>query len=292
MASKSQVAYCILTEPDLHKGEDHVRDIIHLSRRVWQKNGLLGKQHAFVISLISSAVANARPGPTLRDLALRLCGIYLSDESVKTDTILLDSLPLAINRPDLNEHRIWRVGVNFFGAQGDHRWWHDHRIPGGIAFSMNSVGHMTRARLETEIPKHPALAKIEPADRLVDFALVFAMRTIHRASSGALPGTRLTERDSSCTLPDPIRTRALREMAPFNERVYFGQYHTDITIPGEYFDPSVPKPAHLQELALDFTYLHDKSEEAYGLMGIGEEGPSEEDVLAALGWDVKTAPEY
>ena len=82
MAAKSQVAYCVLTEADLLRGDDHVRDIINLNRRVWRKNGWLGKQHAFVISLISSTAANARPGPALRDLALRLCEIYLSDDSV------------------------------------------------------------------------------------------------------------------------------------------------------------------------------------------------------------------
>ncbi|MGO9257868.1 MAG: hypothetical protein ACLQU1_16370 [Bryobacteraceae bacterium] len=149
---------------------------------------------------------------------------------------------------------------------------------------MNSVGHMTRARLESEVPKRPALAKIEPADHLVDFALLFAMRTIHRASKGKLPGTRLADRDASCALPESLRAAALREMAAFNERVYFGHYHTDITIPSEYFDPSATKPLNLKEHALDFTYLHDKSEADYGLMGIGEE-ISEEDVLAALGWD-------
>jgi len=178
---------------------------------------------------------------------------------------------------------MWRVGVNFFGAQGDQRWWHDHRIPGGMAFSMNSIGHMTRARLEAEMPMRPAPARVDPADRLVDFALLFAMRTIHNASKGKLPGTRLAERDSSCLLPESRRT-ALREMASFNERKYFGHYHTDFTIPTEYFDPNAAKPMNLKELELDFTYLHDQSEADYGLMGIGQE-TIEREVLAALGWD-------
>lgn len=130
MAAKTQIAYCILNDADAFKGEGHVRDIIHQSRRVWLRNGFLGRQHAFVIALISPTVANALPRPTLRDMAKRLCQIYLSDESVMTDEIFLDSLPLAIKRPDLQENRVWRVGVNFFGAQGDQRWWHDHRIPG------------------------------------------------------------------------------------------------------------------------------------------------------------------
>lgn len=148
---------------------------------------------------------------------------------------------------------------------------------------MNSVGHMTRARLESEVPNRPALAQITPADRLVDFALLFAMRTIGRASSGMLPGTRLADRDGSCTLPEDLRTAALHEMAEFNERFYFGQHHTDISVPSEYFDARVAKPAGGTEHKLDFTYLHDKSEPDYALMGIGQE-TLEQEILAALGW--------
>ena len=39
----------------------------------------------------------------------------------------------------------WLAGVNYFCAQGDRRWWHDHRIPGGMALSVNSVGHLAKA---------------------------------------------------------------------------------------------------------------------------------------------------
>jgi hypothetical protein len=64
-----------------------------------------------------------------------------------------------------------------------------------------------------------------------------------------------------------------------------------VTVPSEYFDPSVLKPLHLQELKLDFTYLHDESEPDYDLMGIGQEA-LEQDILAALGWDDRTEIGY
>jgi hypothetical protein len=90
------------------------------------------------------------------------------------------------------------VGVNFFGAQGDGRWWHDHRIPAGIAFSMNSVGHMAKSgainramrALENAIKE-----KVEDWDNShvesLEKALVIAMRTIRVASEGRRPGTHL-----------------------------------------------------------------------------------------------------
>jgi hypothetical protein len=36
--------------------------------------------------------------------------------------------------------------VDFFACAGDGRWWHDHRFPGGIAYTANSTGHMMRFR--------------------------------------------------------------------------------------------------------------------------------------------------
>src|SRR2546423_14958970 len=39
----------------------------------------------------------------------------------------------------------WLAGVNYFCAQGDRRWWQDHRIPGGMAFSVNSGGHLVKS---------------------------------------------------------------------------------------------------------------------------------------------------
>jgi hypothetical protein len=283
IAAKSQITYCILTEADVLKGDDHVRDLIHQSRLVWRRNALLGKQHAFVILLVSPTIARVRPCVGLRDIALRLCQIYLSDDSISTDKIFLDSLSLEINRPEFHEYRTWQAGVNFFGSSGDRTWWHDHRIPGGLAFSMNSVGHMTRARLESELPKRPALRLVEPADRLVDFALLFAMRTIHTASKGVQPGTRLADRDGHCPISEGVRGKSLYEMASYNERYYLGQYHTDITVPSEYFDPSIIRPLK-DECKLDFTYLHDQSAPEYALMAVGEDALRAE-VLAALGWD-------
>jgi hypothetical protein len=282
MAAKDQIQLCILTDRDLYRGEGYVRDLIAESRLQWKRRGSRGEQHGFVIHLVSPRVARAKPSPILRDLALRLCQIYLSDHTVDVDEIRLDSLPLRVQNARKAEGRAWRVGVNFFGAQGDQRWWHDHRIPGGIAFSMNSVGHMTRTRLEKNLPRFPRLQRVAPTDRLVDFALYFAMKTIHKASLGSRPGTRLLDQDASSKMSGDFRKAALRDMAGFNERTYCGQYHTDVTVPAPYFNPAAERPDS-GEHELLFTYLHDSEDSDYGLMGLGEEIPVEE-VFDALGW--------
>ena len=51
-----------------------------------------------------------------------------------------------LEQPD-KQHRTWEcpASVNYFSAQGDKRWWQDHRFPAGLAFSVNSVGHMVKS---------------------------------------------------------------------------------------------------------------------------------------------------
>jgi hypothetical protein len=283
MAADEQIEICILTERDIYRGEEYVKSVMAAHRLQWKRQGSVGKQHGFIISLVSPRIAQATPSSELRDLALRLLEIYLSEQQIAPDEIFLDSLPLRIVRTDGAQCRNWSAGVNFFGAQGDQRWWHDHRFPGGIAFSMNSVGHMTRSRLEAALPEHPNLQRITPTDRLVDFALYFAMKTIHKASLGALPGTKLAPREALCVLGGSARGSVLRDMQAYNERMYFGQYHTDVTVPSEHFDPAVKRSTDAPMRDLLFTYLHDQNDPDYGLMGLGAE-ISPEEVFAALGW--------
>src|SRR6266498_3609476 len=75
--------------------------------------------------------------------ALRLCSLYLLQDIVP-DQIFHDELWLEKPGRDGTTWQ-WLAGVNYFCAQGDKRWWEDHRIPGGMAFSVNSVGHMVKS---------------------------------------------------------------------------------------------------------------------------------------------------
>jgi len=53
---------------------------------------------------------------------------------------------LFLENPNTGTYVRFEFSVDFFAAAGDGRWWHDHRIPGGVAFTANSVGHMRRYR--------------------------------------------------------------------------------------------------------------------------------------------------
>lgn len=274
-AKKGWLSICVLTEGDFAQGDEHVRQTIQDHRRTWKRDALAGSKHGFVILAASKRLAHAEPGPVLQKVALRLCELYLSQTGL--NEIFHESLDLRIERGDHVQHHRWKVGANIFAAQADGRWWHDHRIPGGIAFSMNSVGHMAR-KLAEEAGRQNAqlaerLARL-PLEQLETWALPLAMRTIHTASRGRIPGTWLIPRDpTKAGAPDAEKKRqaALKDMVAYDEDSYKGKYHTDCTIPAEYFDPGADRPAGLPDHELYFTYLHRTSDTDFESMGLGEE---------------------
>lgn len=51
---------------------------------------------------------------------------------------------------------------------------------------------------------------------------------------------------------------------------YFGYYHTDITLPSEYFLPDVERPHEIVGHNLDFTYLFDRDVENPAFEELGQ----------------------
>ncbi len=276
-ARRGMLHFCILRETDLQTDDLALRDTIQVARREWRARARHGHSSAFVIAAVSDRLAFAAPDQTLKSLAKRLCSLYLlrdvAEDQVYHDEILLE-------KPGGKTPVVWKwlVGVNFFGAQADGRWWQDHRIPGGIAFSMNSVGHMVRsarlAGLMKDVDQELGLKDegdwIASNLNSLDAALLFAMKTIAGAkvtSSG--PATWLLPNEAHPpSLSCPVQLTGA--LVGKNHCEYGGNYHTDFTIPSHYFRPDVQKPADAGPYQLDFTYLFDKSIDNFDYMLMGE----------------------
>jgi len=255
------ISYCLLNESDLLQSDDLIKKKIQLSRLEWTREAFEGRRSGFVIFVVSSNIANALPNDTMKLLACRLSSLYLLDD-VSPDQILLDEIWL--EKPG-NRRTTWQwsVGVNYFSAQSDGRWWQDHRVPGGMAFSMNSVGHMAKSgaiakameELDETLGSEDESWLHTKVDSLGD-ALEFAMRTISMASNAVsgkatylLPLSEECRRSTECPadLPDFLREKDFCS--------YEGYYHTDITLPSEYFLPDVERPESIRPHSLDFSYL-------------------------------------
>jgi hypothetical protein len=174
----------------------------------------------------------------------------------------------------------WNVGVNYVGSAGDKRWWQDHRIPGGVGFSTNSVGHLAKAGMIAEKTNELQQLVPESSDELVatkinsmPTALEWAMRTIHNASES--PSGKATElsplSSSSTSMECPIKLPTF--LQDRNHCTYRGWYHTDVTVPSEYSRADAERPAGAMSHELHFTYLFDTdlSNPDYVTTATGEE---------------------
>jgi hypothetical protein len=274
------IHFCILDEHDLSQPDDRIRERIQSERSLWTKEAFEGKKSGFVILAISSKLTNAAPDEAMKQFAQRLCALYLLEEQIEPDKIYFDEIFL--EKPGM-QRVVWKwlTGINVFSANADRRWWQDHRIPGGLGFSVNSVGHLVKSGLMSrameqfdaivgEPAELPNVTKVDSLSR----ALEFAMRTIFGASDAASgKATELIPLPSDPQLlPVP---KCPAELPSFlrdkNYCVYRGYYHTDVTIPSDYFRPDVTRPESIAPFNLDFTYLFrtDVDNPAHITMGIG-----------------------
>lgn len=261
MAAKSgQLGFCVLREVDLSRDDKFIRDKIQAHRTAWTKEAFHGTKSGFVIVAISERLALAEPDQVVAKIAQRIGSLYLL-EDLSFDYIHLEEVFLEQPGRQAATWR-WDAGVNYFAAHGDKRWWHDHRIPGGIGFSVNSAGHMARSGLlrkaMTEFEETMGTADdLESLSKIDSLAKVLevAMRTIDMAAD-AVSGkaTRLLPLPAAAP-PCPAALPHFLQGKDYCE--YFGSYHTDYTLPHEYFQPDVERPPELAGHTLDFTYLFD-----------------------------------
>ncbi len=234
----------------------------------------------FLLAVCSAKVARANPDPQLQEFALHLQA--LAGWPTRPDvggTQIVDEW-LYLRTPD---NKIFRFvfSVDFFASAGDGRWWHDHRMPGGLAFTANSLGHMVRIR-----------EWYEGQTAQTEWALRVAMLTIDAAARDVPygPVTWLLEQ----TAGRPFKKFSWTEATPLPDvqklhgkdcGSYAGYLHTDHAVRPEFFQAYEAPPTREQPWAMDFTYIFDRESPDHNpFMGhiveetevIGELGPSTE----------------
>jgi hypothetical protein len=277
-AKLDALTYCVLTESDVHQSDEAIREKIQASRLQWTREAFEGKKSGFIIWLVSPKIALAEPNFEMMGVARRVCELYL-DHEIEADRIYLDEVFL--EKPGQRRTTWkWNAGVNYFCSQGDKRWWHDHRFPGGMAFSVNSVGHLVKSSIIAKGMNELGEMLGAPAEGYPDLpidslerALQVAMHTISLASdtvSGKatellpLPNdlSNMTGKECPAKLPRPLAGKNFCE--------YKGYYHTDFTLPSEYFRNSIERPAEIESYSLDFTYLFRRGLDNPDFISMGE----------------------
>jgi hypothetical protein len=259
-ATNKQVFICLLDEEQIllmKHGDDDLRETIRDHQKVWKRRALHGLSSSFVIVLASPSLAHIDAGPELKETGRRLMELYV-DAKVEDDQIVPrhEYVYLARETEGRREYLRFATLPNIFCAQGDKRWWHDHRTPGALMITSNALGHF----MHCQSPKNPHDVKR---------ALKQAMDTIKNAhqepgkKKPGVPATRLVGCPLGATSPlsdDPRYNQ-------FSAYVYEGYFHTDHLIPSVFFDGSTPKKLYSD---LDFSYIHDQANPEHDELARGE----------------------
>jgi hypothetical protein len=277
--SKGGMDFCFITSKDIAESDASVAAKIADARRFWKQRAFVGMpKHGFMLVVCDRSVAFAEPDEALRRFALhlqKLAGWPAMPESRNNDLV---QEWVYLRNPHDGPILKFTFSVDFFAAAADRKWWHDHRVPGGIAFTANSLGHMARHQ--------------EWYDRRgerVEWALRTAMNTINSAATGHphCPATYLLDLKDG----KPIRefnwagSNPLPPAKNFEGKdcgSYGGYLHTDHAIRVEFFRSDACPMHHTDPYLMDFTYIFDTAEFDNLTFMVGEE-VTQKDVEADIG---------
>jgi hypothetical protein len=274
-ASRRQIHVAVLRELDFADGDDGIAARIAEEKRLWKQRAasdLKTPPHALLLVFASPRLALAAPDDNLRRFSDRLLALagWGPDRRQRSGENSISSDFLYLPHPTDGHFYGFQFNVDFFAAAGDGLWWHDHRIPGGIAFTANSTGHMRYFRDWYE----------QPGTDHGEWAVKQAMLTIanahpHPASAAANtadpsgegrvtwlrdlgPGGRAFVPDVPCPLAVVPKTLGGKDWTR-----YEGLLHTDHAVREEFFtDRDVP-PTVARPYLMDFTYLYDTRQEDF-----------------------------
>jgi hypothetical protein len=211
---------CWLDARDLSAGGAHVGARIAQARRAWKEQAWQGRALAFLIVFNTPALAQARPGPDLLELAADLTSLYVTEHApVVPDTIYTEAIPLRM--PD-GGTALFKSTVQLFytGAHGTRS--HDRRVPGGLVLSMVAPGHYAHCLVRQGV--HPTLAA----------AAEFVRETAYRSiGTGGIGHPRGIGSSWHNRLPEGCPARAPRDEDPTS---YSAAYQTDVTLPSSVAD--------------------------------------------------------
>lgn len=272
-ASKRRLHFCFLGEDDLVKSDQEITEQIQRDRIIWKQRSLRphpdfsNPAHGFLLIAVSPKLALASPDNNLRQFAEKLLSLW---DVTQTDEVAghIASETLYLQHPHERIYVQFRFSVDFFMAQGDGRWWQDHRIPGGLAFTANSVGHMRRYREWYE-----GLAKQE------EWILQTAMLTINSAADTdygkatwlrPLINGHPQVSGLNCPFSNPEQVKP--ELKGKDWTRYGGHLHTDHAVREEFFRDEPEKVADVTatEYLEDFAYLYDTRQKDHILFVQGQ----------------------
>ena len=290
-AKQDRIYFCFLSEQAVSCwNDDEIAEKIAEEKRLWKQRAAFDPSrsaHSFVLVVTSLRVALATPDQHLRafsDRILELAGWGTGSRGARqSNTVASDFLYL--KAPNTGVFYGYQFNLDYFACAGDGRWWHDHRFPGGIAFTANSTGHMVAFRKWYQ----------QKIDRR-EWALKQAMLTIHNATPtrGTDEAEPMQQGRATWLRPLDIDGNALvggvacplskvpRVLEGKDWTRYEGVLHTDHAIREEFFQDREVAPTAAKPYLMDFTYLYDEKQDDFREFTEGRQFTADE-VFAEIG---------
>ena len=271
-AKQNRIHFCFMREDAVAMWTDEeIMERILEEKQLWKQRAAFDPQraaHSFVIVVASPKVALAAPDQNLRtfsDRILQLAGWAPNRRGTRRVNTVTSDL-LYLKNPHDKQLYGFRFNADFFACAADGRWWHDHRFPGGIAFTANSTGHMMRFR-----------EWYDGKDQSEAWALKQAMLTIRNAAPTIMreEGDPLAQGRATWLRPlDPDGKPLVSELAcPITDMPsllagydwtrYEGVLHTDHAVREEFFQEREVAPTASKPYLMDFTYLYEEREQDF-----------------------------
>ena len=267
-AGMNRIHVCVLSDDDLVSSDKHMRDKIKRERLLWKIGSLRNErpEHGFMLLVASQRVALAAPDQNLLRFAHHIRDLAWEETELDEYGNDLTWETLYLRNPSDKTYVKFTFSVDYFGAQGDGRWWHDHRVPGGIAFTANSVGHMalTREWYEGKGPQTEWIVKVamETVDLGADTAWGKAIWLEGLEEGRPSRGEGCPFRDVA-SLKDSLKDK--------DWSYYAGYLSTDHSIREEFFHERPERPSEIRSRwLLDLLYLYDPSARDYRKFVLGE----------------------
>ena len=306
-AQEDRIHFSFLTHGAIMEWSDtEIAAKIADDKKLWKQRAAFDSDratHSLMLVVASPTVALAAPDSNLEAFSnrlLELAGWSLGVHRSARRGNEISSDYLYLRNPQDRGLYGFQFNVDFFACAGHDRWWHDHRAPGGVAFTANSLGHM-RAFRDWYLDK---------AGDATEWAVRLAMVTINNAEPGKVPsktggppeaGGRATWLrslgDGTPFLPDvpcPL-TKIPAALQGKDWTKYEGYLHTDHAVRAEFFrDRDVP-PTIGRPYIMDFTYIYAKDQADFGEFTSGRPF-TEEEVYVEIGrpdeWSHRAGPPH
>ena len=251
-AKADRLHIAIVNEDLLNGGDNAIRERLALEKNTWRQWSLEANgKHGLLVAFLSPKLHYAAPNQALKRTAEHLKSLFAPNSVRDPAGNDVTSEWLYLKKSDGTGFVKFRVILDFFAAAGDKRWWHDHRFPGGIAFTLNSLGHMVRTKEWYEKLGNP----IEWASRV---AMLTISNAFNQSEHG--PATHLIDLQGGkshkamiCPFTEPEKLPP--RLAGKDWTIYGGNHHTDHSVRKEFFDQR-EKPDRMRgEYLMDFTYI-------------------------------------